>query len=88
MKNFIDRSHAYYAWGGGQLLRGLKVGLLSVAADSGFAPHEECMESWLLHYGAEIADRARVLAREKDDLLQRPEEMEKVLALAATLLGN
>lgn len=85
MKNFIDRTHAYYAWGGAQLLRGQRVGLISVAADSGFEPHEACMESWLRHYGAHIIGRVRVLAREKDDLLQRPEEMEKVRALARQL---
>lgn len=85
MKNFIDRTHAYYAWGGGQLLRGQRVGLISVAADSGFEPHETCMESWLRYYGATIVARARILAREKDDLRHRPEEMKKVRALAAEL---
>lgn len=64
-KDFIDRSHAFFACG--QVLAG-KVGYtISVAGDSGFEPHEACIESWLNWYGADVKGRLRVIAGEAGD---------------------
>lgn len=85
MKNFIDRSHAFYAAPEKAELRGKQAVILSVAADSGFEPHESVMQSWLRYYGVQILERVRLLAREKDDLRGHPAEQAKLQALAERL---
>ena len=64
-KDFIDRSHAFFALG--QVLKGKVAYTISVAADEGFEPHEACIESWLDWYGADLRGRIRVLARQAGD---------------------
>ena len=76
MKNFIDRTHGYYA--DQTVLRGLRAALISVATDGGFEPHEAVMSSWLRIYGAEIVGSIRVMSCEKGEVLQRPDELAKV----------
>ncbi|MDH7570155.1 MAG: flavodoxin family protein [Armatimonadota bacterium] len=78
-KNFIDRTHGYYL--NQSLLRGKEALILSVAADSGFEPHEAVMESWLRVYGATVCGRVRLFAREQGEVRQRPEEWAKIEAL-------
>jgi len=84
LKDFIDRTHGSYA--AGNLFRGKTAILLSVAADSGFEPHDEGITAWLRHYGADVPATVRVLAREKGDFNKRPEEREKVREAVAKVL--
>jgi multimeric flavodoxin WrbA len=84
MKNLIDRTHGYYR--DHALLRGKRAVLISVATDSGFEPHEAVMASWLRVYGASILGTIRVLACEKAEVLQRPEEFNKVRQLVDSLV--
>jgi len=86
MKNFIDRTHGYYT--DHTILRGKRAVLISVATESGFEPHEAVMASWLRVYGAEILGSIRVLACEKGEVLQRPEEFAKVGQLVARLVSS
>jgi len=83
MKDFIDRTHGYYR--DHTILRGKRATLITVAADSGFEPHEAVMESWLRIYGAGIAGSARVFAREKGEVLRRPEAFQAVQRLVDAL---
>ena len=83
MKNFIDRTHGYYR--DHTILRGKRAVLISVAADSGFEPHEAVMGSWLRVYGAEVTGTLRVFSREKGEVLQRPDEFGKVRQLIDSL---
>ncbi len=84
LKDFIDRTHGWYVEG--NLFRGKTAIVLSVAADSGFEPHDEGITTWLRHYGAEVAAVVRILAREKGDVNKRPEEREKVRQVVARVL--
>ena len=85
MKDFIDRAHGPFAVGGGTLLAEKRVLLLSVAADSGFEPHEDVMVSWLGYYGATVVDRVRLYAREAGDLAGSHDQMETIRAKADEL---
>lgn len=85
MKDFIDRSHGYYAVPERSSLAGKKVGIISVATAGGFASHEDVIQSWLRYYGATIVDKVRIYACEKGELLTKPSELQKVRALADTL---
>jgi len=49
LKDFIDRTHAFYP--DDTRFRGKKVAVITVAAQSGFPSHERTM-GWLRHYGA------------------------------------
>ena len=84
LKDFIDRTHGWYAES--NLFQGKTVILLSVAADSGFEPHDEAITTWLRHYGARVAEGVRLLAREKGDFNKRPEERQKVRDAVARVL--
>jgi len=86
MKDFIDRSHGYYASKAGTLLSALDFALISVATSSGFEPHEDIMLSWLEYYGAKLVAKERILARNKGDILNRPSELEKARNAARALL--
>jgi hypothetical protein len=86
MKDFIDRSHGYYASKAGTLLSRLDFALISVATSSGFEPHEDIMLSWLEYYGARLVAKERVLARNKGDILNRPPELEKARNAGRALL--
>jgi len=85
MKDFIDRTHGFYT--DPKRLLGKKVGIISVAADSGFESHEEIL-SWMRIYGAEIVGKVRIYAREKGEILQKPEEMAKLKRFARLLAEN
>lgn len=77
MKHFIDRTHAYYACPD-KVASPVQVGVISVAADSGFSSHEDVMISWLNHYRYPVVDRVRLLAREKGQVQTQPEQMGKL----------
>ncbi len=83
MKDFIDRTHGFYL--DHARLSGKKVALISVAADGGFESHEKTL-SWMRVYDAEIIGKVRVYAREKGELLRKPEEIEKIEELVDILL--
>ena len=82
MKDFIDRSHGYFAVPT-KILNGKKAYLISVAADGGFEPHEDVMASWLGYYGAEIGEKVRIYGREKGDVQANAREVGKLEELAA-----
>jgi multimeric flavodoxin WrbA len=86
MKNFIDRTHGYYL--DHTILRGKRAGLISVATDGGFEPHETVMGSWLRVYGAEIAGSIRVFSCEKGEVLRRPEEFAKLRRLVEAVVPS
>jgi len=86
MKDLIDRSHGYYASRAGSLFSGLDFCLISVATASGFEPHEDVMLSWIEYYGARMVKSARILARDKGDLLRRPGELAKASNCGVRLL--
>ena len=83
MKNFIDRAHGVYALP--RPLAGKSAYIISVAADSGFEPHEQVMVSWLHHYGAKILGKSRVLARELGDAPNSPEANTTLARIASQL---
>ena len=82
MKDFIDRTHGFYK--DPRRLAGKKVGIISVATEGGFEPHEKIL-SWMTVYGAEIVGKTRIYAREKGEVLQRPSEIGKVDEFAVLL---
>lgn len=84
MKDFIDRTHGYYACPNNRLAK-TKVCIITVAADSGFEEQETIMRSWLRYYGAEIVDMARIYAREKNDLINRRSELAKIESMIEKL---
>jgi multimeric flavodoxin WrbA len=86
MKDFIDRSHGYYASRSGDLLSGLDFCLISVATASGFEPHEDVMLSWIEYYGANLVGSARIYARDKGDLPKRSGELAKARGCGLRLL--
>jgi len=86
MKDFIDRTHGYYACSG--VLDGTSAYLLSVATASGFETHEDIMGSWLTAYGATVKGRLRVRAREKDDVRNDPARRAEVEAFARKMLDS
>jgi multimeric flavodoxin WrbA len=86
MKDFIDRSHGYYASEAGTLLSDLSFSLISVATASAFEPHDDVMLSWIEYYGATLAAKERIYAREKGDLPSRPGEMQKARRAGRVLL--
>jgi hypothetical protein len=86
MKDFLDRTHWWYK-GPQRVLEGTKAAVLSIAADSGFEPHEAAIVSVLTTYGADIVSTAWLYAREKDDLRESPAEQEKLAEVARALAG-
>ena len=86
MKNFIDRTHGYYATP--PMLAGLKAAVLSIAGDEGcWEPHETIMTSWLKVYGAKVLPPARIIAREKGDATASPIAKKRLDECAETLLA-
>jgi multimeric flavodoxin WrbA len=83
LKDLMDRSHGWYT--DLTILSGKWAGIISVAADSGFEPHEDAIEAWLTCYGAEVVAKARIYAREKGEVLERPAELRKLDAVIAAL---
>ena len=77
MKDFIDRSHGYFAHER-KPFEGKKAALITVAAEGGFGTHERVISVWLRYYGAELLGKVRLYARDKDDLLNRPSQMRKL----------
>ena len=86
MKAFIDRTHGYFVVP--DCLAGLKVGLLSVAADEGcWEPHERIM-GCITWFGAELLSNCRILARDKGEALASQENREKLKSWAEELRGT
>jgi len=83
MKDFMDRSHGYYAVGG--IFSGKRAALIGVATAGGFEPQESAIGGWLRHYGADLVSMIRIYAREKGDLPQKPQEMAKIAGLVEAL---
>jgi len=77
MKDFLDRSHGWFAHRR-KPLAGRRAALISVATDGGFASHERVLAGWLSYYGATVLGKLRLLAREKGDLLASPKQMRKL----------
>lgn len=76
MKDFIDRTHGYYACE--PMLTGQEAYIINIATESGFRNHEAVMRSWLEWYGAEIKATVDIYAREKDDIRNNPEKIKQV----------
>lgn len=76
MKDFIDRTHGWYAHT--LPLQGQKACIVSPAADSGWEPHESVMASWLKCYGAKVCEMVRITAREKGDVEKNDAEKMKL----------
>ncbi|UCH36415.1 MAG: flavodoxin family protein [Armatimonadota bacterium] len=85
LKDFMDRSHGWYT--DLSILAGKRAAVISVAADSGFEPHEEAIAAWLTCYGAEVVHKARIFAREKGEVLDRPDELRKLDTVVSALAG-
>lgn len=83
MKDFMDRSHGYYAVGG--IFSAKRAALIGVATGGGFEPQESAIGGWLSHYGAEVVSMIRIYAREKGDLAQKPQELAKITELVEAL---
>jgi multimeric flavodoxin WrbA len=81
-KDFIDRTHAFYP--DKKRFIGKRVAVISVAADGGFPSHEKIM-SWLESYGAKYVGSVRLYAREKNELQQKPKQLEKLKGFAEKL---
>jgi len=86
VKDFVDRTHGVFTIPG--YLAGKKGAIVSVAAESGFGPHEAILSSWFRYYGGEILAKVRLLAREKGELLSRPAELKKLDRLAQRMAGG
>ncbi len=72
MKNFIDRTHAYFARP--ETIRpSSAAGIVSIAADSGFPEHENIIKSWLDYYGFKTSGAVRLYLREKTDFALYPD---------------
>ena len=77
MKNYIDRSHAFYA--NRKAVRSTaRFGVISIAADSGFSSHEAIMTSWLGYYGLPVVATVRLLGRETGDVMANAEALGKL----------
>lgn len=83
-KNFIDRTHAFYP--DKMRFKGKKIAIITIAADSGFSSHEKIM-SWMKRYGANYVKWLRILAREKGEITEKPDEMEKLRIYASDLIN-
>lgn len=85
LKDLMDRSHGWYT--DLSIFAGKRAAIISVAADSGFETHEAAIEAWLTCYGAAVVHKARLLAREKAEVLERPDELRKLDAVITALVG-
>ena len=85
MKDFIDRTHGFYI--DTKRFSGKKVGIISVAANGGFESNENIL-FWVKHYGADIIAKARLCAREKGELLQKPVQVSKITTFTQKLVKN
>ena len=83
-KDLIDRSHAFFACG--RVLAGKTGYTISVAGDSGFEPHEACVESWLRWYGVNVKRQLRVLGRETGDVEASSATVAELKRFAAEVL--
>lgn len=84
MKDFLDRSHGAYAHRT-KPFAGKQAALVSVATDGGFAAQERILGGWLRYYGAKVVGRARLLARDRGDLVKDPDELRKLDAFVRRL---
>ena len=85
LKDFIDRTHAFYP--DDTRFRGKKIVVITVAAQSGFPSHERTM-GWLRHYGAEYVTWLRLFAREKGELQNKPRQLAKLEKFARNLVDT
>jgi len=86
MKNFIDRTHAYYPCE--KILKNKNAYIVSIGASAGFEIHEKVMTSWLSYYKANIKNMLRLKAREKNDLKKDISETEKLLNFINEIKNN
>ncbi len=82
LKDFIDRTHAFYP--DDTCFSGKKIAVITVAAQSGFPNHERTM-GWLHHYGAEYVAWLRLFAREKGELQNKSRQIAKLEKFAKIL---
>lgn len=85
LKDFIDRTHAWYACPQ-KVHHGVKMALISVAGDEGFESHESVMTCWAEYYNIEIIGKARLIARERGDLENSPSQLAKLDNLVSRVL--
>jgi multimeric flavodoxin WrbA len=79
MKDFIDRTHTWYACPQ-KFPAGKRMGLISIAADSGFESHEDIMTCWAYYYGIKVVDKIRLLARETGDVKKNDDKINKLVS--------
>ncbi len=65
-KNFIDRTHAYFACE--PMLKNKYAFILNIASDSGFRNSETVMKSWLEWYGADVRESIDIIATKANDI--------------------
>lgn len=85
LKDFIDRTHAWYACPQ-KFPTGKKMGLISVAGDSGFESHEDIMTSWAYYYGMNVITKERLLVREVGDVGKNDAEIKKLNIFALEMI--
>ena len=83
LKDFIDRTHAFYP--DDTRFSDKKIAVITVAAQSGFPSHERIM-GWLRHYGAEYIAWLRLFAREKEELQDKPGQLAKLKEFSKNLV--
>lgn len=76
MKNFIDRTHAYFTCK--PMLAQHNTYLLNIATDSGFETSEKVMKSWLEYYGANVKKSINMLATEANDIKNKKVKIEQL----------
>ena len=75
-KNFIDRTHGYFACK--PMLTEQKTFLLNIATDSGFSTNERVMRSWLEYYGANVKETLNIYATEPNDIKTNTSKIEQL----------
>ncbi len=83
LKDFIDRTHAFYP--DDTRFSDKKIAVITVAAQSGFPSHERIM-GWLRHYGAEYIAWLRLFAREQGELQNKPGQLAKLKEFSKNLV--
>jgi len=75
-KNFIDRTHGYFACK--PMLTNRKAYLFNIATDSGFQTSEKVMKSWLEYYGTTIKKSSNIYATEANDIKNNKSKIEQL----------
>jgi multimeric flavodoxin WrbA len=77
LKDFIDRSHGLYAVEP-KPFDGKRAAVISIGADFGFDTHETIIVNWFQQYKAEVIGTVRLLARHRNELMNKPSELDKL----------